>query len=223
MHVSILTLFPQMFVGPLDYSIVKRAKDKGIINIHFINPRDFATDKYKSVDNHPYGGGLGMILRVDIMDKAIQKAKAVALGKTRVILLDPRGPTYTQRKANDLTTYDHLILICGHYEGFDERIRSLIDEEISVGDYILTGGELPAMMIIDSVTRLLPGVLTHPEGTKEESFSEILEHPQYTRPEEYKGMKVPDILSSGDHKKIHMWKKEQAIKITKKHRPDLLP
>lgn len=208
MTISILTLFPEMFSGPLDYSIVKRAKEKGIMTINFVNIRDFSTDTYKSVDDHPYGGGVGMILRVDVIDRALRALRG------KKVLLDPRGDTFTQKKAREYAKLDHLILICGHYEGVDERIKTLVDESISIGDYVLTGGELPAMVITDSVVRLLPGVLK--EGvTQSESFSPSLithhsslplEYPQYTRPEEYQGMRVPDVLLSGNHKKIEEWR-----------------
>ena len=212
MTVSILTLFPEMFQGPFDYSIVKRAKNQEKVVINLIHIRDFANDKYRSVDDHPYGGGLGMIMRVDIIDAAISNAKCqIPNEKTKTILLDPRGTPYTQAKAREFAKLDHLILICGHYEGVDERIRTLADESISIGDYVLTGGELPAMVITDTVARLLPGVLKK-EATQKESFSvsHTLEYPQYTRPEEYKSLRVPNILLSGNHKKIEEWKKNNT-------------
>ncbi|MBI3577588.1 tRNA (guanosine(37)-N1)-methyltransferase TrmD [Candidatus Gottesmanbacteria bacterium] len=218
MKFSILTLFPEMFIGPFDSSIVKRAKEKGLVTIDFVNIRDFATDTYKSVDDHPYGGGGGMVLRVDIVDAALKKLKG------KKVLLDPRGERYSQKKAREYSKLDHLILICGHYEGVDERVKSLVDESISIGDYVLTGGEIPAMVIIDSVTRLIPGVLKKEEATRSESFTQtgVLEYPQYTRPEVYKGMNVPDILLSGDHKKIAEWRKASSGKrvfFVTKHRP----
>ncbi len=224
MHITILTLFPDMFKGPLDASIVKRAREKKLIDIQLLNIRDFSTDRYKSVDDHPYGGGAGMLLRVDILDRAIESSKCkIPNAKCKTILLDPQGKKYDQKKAVALSSLDHLVLICGHYEGVDERVRRLVDEEISVGDYVTTGGELPAMIMIDSITRLLPGVLTKSEATKRESFSEnLLEYPQYTRPETYKGMKVPPILLSGDHAKIEEWRKKQAKAKTRSRRPDLL-
>lgn len=226
MKISILTLFPEMFTGPFDASIIKRAKEKGIADIQFVNIRDFATDKYSSVDDHPYGGGAGMILRVDVVDRALKNVKAqISNVKSKTILLDPQGTPYTQKKARELSKLDHLILLCGHYEGVDERVRSLVDEEISMGDFIVTGGEIPVMAIVDSVVRLLPGTLKKAEATIKESFSESegggLEYPQYTRPEDYKGMKVPDILLSGDHKKIAAWQKDEATKRTHSRRPDL--
>lgn len=215
MTVSILTLFPEMFAC-LNYSIIKRALEKKKLTIEIINIRSFATDAYKSVDDHTYGGGVGMVMRVDIIGRALQKLKG------RKILLDPQGKTYTQEKARELAKHKHLILICGHYEGVDERVRSLVDEEISIGDYVLTGGEIPAMVLIDSIARLLPGVL--PKGaTESESFSQnSLEYPQYTRPVEYKNMKVPAVLLSGHHAEIEKWRREQARSRTKTRRPELL-
>ena len=223
MNVTILTLFPEMFSGPFDHSIVKRAQEKGLITIDFVNIRDFASDNYKSVDDHPYGGGAGMVMRVDVVDRAIENAKCQMLNaKCKTILLDPQGTPYTQTKAQEFSRLDHLILLCGHYEGVDERIRSFVDEEISIGDYITTGGEIPAMVIVDSVTRLLPGVLKKEEATQTESFAPILEYPQYTRPETYGGMNVPEVLLSGNHAVIAKWRKKQATLRTKKRRPDLL-
>ena len=218
MKISILTLFLQMFQGPFDYSIVKRAIDKKQVEINFIDIRDFGEGKHRIVDDKPYGGGIGMILKVDVLEKAISQTLDKTLNKNeqKVILLSASGKTYTQEKAREYSKYKHLIIICGHYEGVDERILEYIDEEISIGDFVLTGGEIPAMLIVDSVTRLIPGVLK--EGaTHSESFSEnLLEYPQYTRPNEFKGVKVPDILLSGNHEKIAEWKKEESIKKTKK-------
>lgn len=228
MKISILTLFPDMFLGPFRQSIIKRALEKKVVSVDFVNIRDFATDKYRSVDDHPYGGGVGMILRVDVVDRALKTVKSPLKEtplKVKTILLDPQGIPYTQQKARQLSTFEHLILLCGHYEGVDERIRSLVDEEISIGDYVLTGGELPAMVVVDSVVRLIPGVLKKPEATERESFSPtatLLECPQYTRPETYKGMSVPDVLLSGNHKMIEAWKKDKARSRTQKRRPDLL-
>lgn len=217
MHISILTLFPDMFDGPFDQSIIKRAIDKKLMSIEYINIRNFATDKYKTVDGHPYGGGVGMLLRVDVVDRALQ-----SVGKGHTVLLDAGGTPYTQRKAKELSSIDHLILICGHYEGVDERVRQLADEEISIGDYVLTGGEIPAMVLVDSVARLIPGVLTKPEATVHESFTEaLLEYPQYTEPQTYKGQGVPQVLLSGNHKMIDVWRSDEAIKRTKGQRPDL--
>jgi len=206
-----------MFHGPFDQSIVKRAIDKKLVSIDYINIRDFASDTYKSVDGRPYGGGGGMILRVDVVDRALQ-----SIQKGHTILLDAGGTRYTQNKAKELSKIDHLILICGHYEGVDHRIRSLVDEEISIGDYVLTGGEIPAMVLVDSVTRLIQGVLAKPEATVHESFTQsMLEYPQYTAPQTYKGLKIPPILLSGNHKAIDTWRKSEALKRTKTQRPDL--
>lgn len=228
MKIFILTLFPEMFRGPFDQSIIARARQKGIVTINITNIRDFAEDKYHTVDDHPYGGGVGMIMRVDVVDRALQHAKSQISkpnDQTRTILLDPQGIPYTQKKARELSKFDHLILICGHYEGVDERIRTLVDEEISIGDYVLTGGELPAMVVVDSVVRLLPGTLTKSEATLDESFSPpggILEYPQYTRPEKYKEIRVPEILLSGNHQQINLWRQAQAKLRTQKCRPELL-
>lgn len=224
MHITILTLFPEMFDSSFAYSIIARAIQKNIVDIQFVNFRNFATDRYGSVDDHPYGGGPGMILRVDVIDRALKSLKLnVKSEKVKIILLDPAGKTFNQSKAKALSTLDHLVLICGHYEGVDERIRSLVDEEISIGDFILTGGEIPAMVIVDSIIRLIPNVLKKPEATESESFTQnTLEYPQYTRPETYKGTKVPDVLLSGNHAKIATWKKNISRKRTKDKRPDLL-
>ncbi|MDP1722698.1 MAG: tRNA (guanosine(37)-N1)-methyltransferase TrmD [Candidatus Gottesmanbacteria bacterium] len=220
MLITILTLFPEMFIGPFDYSIVKRAQGKGKVTIQTINIRDYANDAYKSVDDRPYGGGVGMIMRVDVIDRALQQTiNNKQKTTTKIVLLDPRGTTFTQAKARTLAKLDHLVLICGHYEGIDERVKSLVDESLSIGDYVLTGGELPAMVMTDAIVRLLPGVLK--EGvTQSESYSfeirnskfeiPMLEYPQYTRPEVYNGMKVPEVLLSGNHKKIEQWKKDHA-------------
>ena len=228
MIISILTLFPGVFVGPFGESMVKRAQKKKLIDIRFINIREFATDRYRSVDDHPYGGGHGMILRVDVVDRALTFATRNtqrATQNTRTILLDPQGTPYHQNKARELSALDHLILICGHYEGVDERVRSLVDEELSIGDYVLTGGEIPAMVVVDSVARLIPGVLTKKAAVQEESFSGdlgLLEEPQYTRPSSYASMNVPEVLLSGDHKKIAAWRGREAKVKTKTRRPDLL-
>jgi tRNA (guanine37-N1)-methyltransferase len=225
MKITILTLFPEMFTGVFDYSMIGRAVKNNLIDIQFINIRDFATDAYKTVDDHPYGGGVGMIMKVDVADRAITHAKSLYPDlSSRVILLDPQGAQYKQAEAKALSTYDHLIFFCPRYEGIDERIRTLVDAEFSIGDYILTGGEIPAMVIVDSVVRLIPGVLGKKESPIEESFSNpnLLEGPQYTNPQTYKGTDVPAVLLSGDHKKIKEWKEKQATLITSSKRPDLL-
>jgi len=231
MQIDILTLFPKMFKGPFDESIIKRAQDESLVKINLYNLRKWAKDKYKTVDDRPYGGGAGMILMIEPIYKALKSLKKVASCKSQVILLTPQGKVFNQKIARRLSKLDHLILVCGHYEGVDERVRKLVDEEISIGDYILTGGEIPAMVIVDSIIRLIPGVLKKPEAVLKESFStnkldlkplNLLEYPQYTRPAEFKGLKVPKILLSGDHQKIKKWQKEQAILRTKKRRPELL-
>jgi tRNA (guanine37-N1)-methyltransferase len=227
MHISIITLFPDMFEGAFSQSIISRAIKSKLIDVSYIQLRDFASDSYGSVDDHPYGGGHGMLLRVDVVDKAIEYAKKSKKQTPHVILLDAQGTPYSQEKALSLSkkTTSHVILVCGHYEGFDERIRTLVDETISIGDYILTGGEIPAMVLIDSLTRLIPGVLKREQATKDESYTSsktLLEHPQYTRPEIYKSMRVPSVLLSGNHKDIAKWKIEQSHIKTKKLRPDLL-
>ncbi|MCL4382202.1 MAG: tRNA (guanosine(37)-N1)-methyltransferase TrmD [Patescibacteria group bacterium] len=226
MKITILTLFPEMFVGPFDHSIIKRALDNKLLEINFVNLRDFGEGPHKTVDDKPYGGGAGMILKVDVIDEALKKVK----NRGKIVLLDPRGKVFNQKMAWNFSKLDHLVLICGHYEGVDERVKKIIDETISVGDYVLTGGEIPAMVITDSVCRLLPKVLSKKDATRYESFSRlqthnpefILEYPQYTRPPEFKGMKVPPVLLSGDHQKIEVWREKEAYKLTKKRRPDLL-
>lgn len=223
MKISIITLFPEMFIGPFDSSIIKRAREKKLVEIEFINLRDFGLGKHKLVDDTPYGGGVGMLLKVDVLESAIKSTllKNIARNKQRVVLLGAHGKTFNQDKAGEYSKIEHLILICGHYEGVDERIKDYIDEEISIGDFILTGGEIPAMLITDSVSRLLQGVIR--EGASStESFSPNLEYPQYTNPREFKGKKVPEVLLSGNHGKIAKWKEDESIKITKSLRPDLL-
>lgn len=224
MLIDVLTIFPEMFRGPLDESILRRAQEKGLVKIKIHNLRNWAKDKHKTVDNKPFGGGPGMVMRVDVIDRALNDLKRKI--KSRVILLTPQGEKFNQKAAQRLTSFKQIILICGHYEGLDERVRKyLVDEEISIGDYVLTGGELAAMVVIDAVGRLIPGVVGKQESLKEESFSPAaagLEYPQYTRPAEYYGWKVPAVLLSGDHEKIRRWREEKAIKRTKKRRPDLL-
>ncbi|OGH11236.1 MAG: tRNA (guanosine(37)-N1)-methyltransferase TrmD [Candidatus Levybacteria bacterium RIFCSPHIGHO2_01_FULL_36_15] len=215
-----------MFEGIFNHSIIKRAQKEKLIKIKFINLRDFGIGTHRTVDDRPYGGGTGMILRVDVVDKAVQSAKEDDMSG-KVVLLDPKGKTYNQKTAENFSKLTHLILICGHYEGYDERIRNFVDEEISVGDYVLSGGEIPAMLIVDSVARLIPDVLKKQNATSLESFSKIgstriLEYPQYTRPGVYKGKKVPEILLSGDLKKIEEYRLDKAVAITKKRRKDLL-
>lgn len=208
MKIDVLTLFPDMFRGPFDASIVKRAQSKGLIGVEVHDLRKWGEGERRNVDDRPYGGGVGMILRVDILDEAISKLKTA---NSKVILLDATGTKYTQQKAREYSKLERIILIAGHYEGVDHRVHEhLVDEVISIGDYVLTGGEIPAMVIIDSVIRLLPGVLGKDESSADESHKEpgYLEYPQYTRPEDYKGWKVPEILLSGNHKKIEEWRKQ---------------
>jgi tRNA (guanine37-N1)-methyltransferase len=223
MKISILTLFPEMFSGPFNHSIVKNAIEKKLVDVNFINIRDFGIGKHKVVDDKPYGGGHGMILRVDVLAKAIKQTrnKNLSAGEEKVVLLGAHGKTFNQKKALEFAGLKHLVLVCGHYEGVDERIKKYIDEELSIGDFIVTGGEIPAMLVTDAVTRLIKGVLK--EGvTSLESFSELLEYPQYTKPNVYKNDSVPPILLSGNHGKINSWRNEASFTVTTKLRPDLL-
>ncbi len=227
MRIDILTLFPEMFESPLSCSILKRARDAGIIEIVLANIRDFAPDNYRKVDDKPYGGGPGMVMMPGPVFDCIDHVRKLSPEEPRLILLTPQGRKFDQAKALELSRESRLILIAGKYEGFDERIRIGLDaEQISIGDYILNGGELAAMVLIDAVVRLLPGALGDEDSPKDDSFSESvgggLEYPQYTRPETFRDMKVPDILLSGDHAKIAQWRKDQALERTKKYRPDLL-
>ena len=208
MKIDILTIFPEMFT-PLTESIIKRAQEKGLVEIKVHNLRDWSTDKHHSVDDSPYGGGPGMVMRVDVIDRAVTDLKKES-PKARVILLDTKGKIYNQQKAGELKDGEHLIFFAGHYEGIDQRVHEHIaDEVISIGSYVLTGGELPVMVVVDSIVRLIPGVLGSEESLLEESYQEEgkIEYPQYTRPEEYKGWQVPEVLLSGDHKKISEWRK----------------
>lgn len=212
-----------MFEGPFNYSVLKRAIDNKLLSINFVNIRDFGLGKHKEVDDTTYGGGNGMVLKVDVLDKAIESAKDKKLKKNeeKVILLSAHGESFNQKKAKSYSKLKNLIIVCGHYEGFDQRVKNFIDEEVSVGDFILTGGEIPAMLIADAVARLIKGVIKE-DSSKIESFSPYLEYPQYTKPQVYKNQKVPKILLSGDHKKIDNWREEQSLKITLKLRPDLI-
>ena len=220
MQFDVLTLFPEMFEA-LNSSILGKAKEKQLININVINIRDFSKDKHKKVDDMPYGGGAGMVIKPDVVYDAYKSIPNKENAK--VIYLSPQGNTLNQRKVEDLAKEKHLILLCGHYEGIDQRVLDVIvDEEISIGDYVLTGGELPSMVLIDSVSRYIDGVLAE-DSIKEESFSNgLLEYPQYTRPEIFLSKKVPEVLISGHHENIDKWRKEQSKIITKKKRPDLL-
>lgn len=214
MKFIIITLFPEMFTGVLSESILKRAQEKGIFEVEFVNLRDFGVGPRKQVDDTPYGGGAGMVLRVDVLAKALDFAKLkVENKKSKVLLMTPQGETFKQAKARELSeNCENIIFVCGHYEGFDERIRDLVDEETSIGDFVLTGGEIPAMTIIDSVARLLPGVLGKEESHQDESHSVEgrIEYPHYTRPEEFEGKKVPDVLLSGHHAEIAKWRERES-------------
>ncbi len=221
MKITVLTLFPDIFGGFLSESMIGRAQKAGLVDIELINFRAYSENKHQQVDDTPYGGGPGMVLSVLPIYKALQNVDGHE--KAFKILLTPQGGQYDQKMAVDLAKHEHLILICGHYEGFDERIRSLVDMEISIGDYVLTGGEIPAMVLIDSIARLVPGVLGKEESYRDDSFfTGILEYPQYTRPYDFLGEKVPDVLISGNHKEIEKWRREEALKRTRERRPDLL-
>jgi tRNA (guanine37-N1)-methyltransferase len=223
MKIDVLTLFPAMFAGPLDESIVGRAREAGLLELNIHNLRRWTHDVHQTVDDRPFGGGPGMVLKPEPIFEAVE---ALAGERTRVILLTPAGRRFNQAIARELAALEHVLLICGAYEGFDERIRlALADDELSIGDYVLTNGALPAMVIIDAVTRLLPGALGHEASAADESFSPGgpgLEYPQYTRPAEFRGMKVPAELLSGNHALIEKWRREQALKRTRERRPDLL-
>ncbi|WP_078430698.1 tRNA (guanosine(37)-N1)-methyltransferase TrmD [Alkalihalobacterium alkalinitrilicum] len=224
MKIDILTLFPEMFSGVFGSSILKHAAERGLVSYNVVDFRNYAQNKHRKVDDYPYGGGAGMVLMPQPIFDAVDDLVIEQDSKPRVVLLCPQGERYTQKKAEQLAKEEHLILVCGHYEGFDERIREhLVTDEISIGDYVLTGGELGAMVISDSVTRLLPGVLGNETSAVTDSFSTgLLEHPHYTRPADFRGMKVPDVLLSGHHENIKKWRHEQSLERTKKRRPDLL-
>ena len=221
MKIDVLTLFPAMFAGPLDESIIKRARDAGLLDLKIHNLRDYAHDRHKTVDDRPFGGGPGMLLKPEPIFEAVEALKRE---RTRVILVSPSGRPFNQAIARELAELDDLLMISGHYEGFDERVREqLAQDELSIGDYVLTNGALPVMVIIDAVTRLLPGVLGDDESAHEESFSHgLLEYPQYTRPATFRGMSVPEVLLSGNHAEIAKWRAEQSRQRTKERRPDLL-
>ena len=222
MKIDYLTLFPEMFEGVLNHSILKRAQDKGIINVNTINFRDYSVNKHNQVDDYPFGGGQGMVLKPEPVFNAMEDINRNE--HTRVILMCPQGRPFTQEIAQELSWAKHIVFICGHYEGYDERIRKhLVTDEISMGDYVLTGGELPAMTMTDAIVRLIPGVLGNQASHQDDSFSDgLLEFPQYTRPREYNGMKVPDVLLSGNHAHIDQWRHEQKLIRTLNKRPDLL-
>lgn len=225
MRFDILTLFPEMITSTLGHSIIGKAQDDGKIEVFAHNIRDYSLDKHRKVDDTPCGGGKGMLMSIQPIDDCMSAVKRLAPSlKTRTVYMSPQGRTFNQKIAVELSKYDRLIILCGHYEGVDRRaVDMLCDDEISIGDYVLTGGELPACVLVDSVSRMLDGVLADSVCYEEESFMQgLLEYPQYTRPIEYKGVKVPDVLLSGNHKKIEEWRKKEAYELTKKNRPDLL-
>ena len=219
MKIDVLTLYPDMFKEILDNSIIKRAISSNKVSINLVNIRDFSTLSNNQVDDTPYGGGGGMVLMCEPVFSAIE---SVRKENSYVVMLTPSGKLYNQSKACEFSKKEHLIILCGHYEGFDERIKTLVDEEISIGDFVLTGGEIPAMSIIDSVTRLVPGVISEESLTSESFTDNLLDYPVYTNPQVFRGMKVPDVLISGDHKKIEEYRYSERVRLTKEKRPDLL-
>jgi len=225
-HIDILSLFPRMFTGPFDQSIIKRAIDRGLVSIDLHNIRDYTYDKHHTTDDYPYGGGAGMVMKPEPIFKAVESIKKESEGDrpARIILLTPQGRLFNHQVALELSLESKLIFLCGHYEGVDERVREyLVTDEVSIGEYILTGGELAAMVLVDAVVRLIPGVLGSEQAIEEDSYANgLLEYPQYTRPREYRGWEVPSILISGNHEEIATWRREQAIRRTLERHPDLL-
>lgn len=220
MRIDILSLFPEMFISPFNESIIKRAQEKGLLEINLINIRDFAPGKHQQVDDYPFGGGAGMLMKADVVIPAILGCKKA---DSWLIYMSPQGKPLNQRRVEELGEKSHLVLLCGHYEGIDYRVMELVDEEISIGDYVLTGGELPAMVVVDAVSRMIPGVLGAEESATAESFSgSLLEHPHYTRPRTYQGQEVPEVLLSGHHENIRRWRKQQSLLMTLLKRPELL-
>ncbi len=225
MRVDILTIFPGMFAGPFGESIIKRAIERNAVEIHTWNIRDFSTDKHRTVDDYPFGGGAGMLMKPEPIFLAFDHLQHLtAPSRPRVVLMSPQGERLSQAKVQELSEEQHLAVLCGHYEGVDERVvEALVDDQISIGDYVLTGGELPAMVLVDSIVRLLPGVLGDEESAATESFSDgLLEYPQYTRPRDFRGMVVPDVLLSGHHEQIRLWRREESLRKTYLRRPDLI-
>lgn len=224
MRVDVLTLFPEAFAGPLDVSIIKRARDNGLLDLHLHDIREHATDRHRTVDAQPFGGGHGMVMKVDVLDAALQAAQAGDEPPGHVVYLSPQGELLNDALVRELAARPRLVLVSGRYEGVDDRfVEHCVDREVSIGDYILTGGELPAMVLIEAVARHLPGALGDDASPREESFAYgLLEHPQYTRPAEYRGWTVPDVLLSGHHAEIEKWKQEQRLDRTRRRRPDLL-
>lgn len=225
MKVDILTLFPEMFAGPFAASILKRAQEHNLIEINLVNIRDFSTNKHHTVDDTPYGGGAGMVMGPEALFHAVEHVyRGLEATACRVVLMCPQGRPFSQALAGDLARGKNLILVCGHYEGIDERVReTLVTDEVSIGDYVLTGGELPALVVIDAVARHIPGVIGAPEGPETDSFADgLLEYPQYTRPADFEGRPVPEVLLSGNHEAIRRWRRRQALLRTLQRRPDLL-
>ncbi|MBX9972384.1 tRNA (guanosine(37)-N1)-methyltransferase TrmD [Cytobacillus firmus] len=224
MNIDVLTLFPEMFEGVFGHSILKKAAENEAVKYNVVNFREYADNKHKTVDDYPYGGGAGMVLKPQPIFDAVDDLRSKSGASPRVILLCPQGERFTQKKAEELAEMDHLIFVCGHYEGYDERIREhVVTDEISIGDFVLTGGELGAMVVIDSVVRLLPGVLGNEESHLKDSFSTgFLEHPHYTRPADFRGIKVPDVLMSGNHRLVDEWRAKESLRRTYVRRPDLL-
>ena len=219
MQIDVVTIFPRMFEAVLGESIIKRAQEKGVLQIALHDLRDYTHDKHRSVDDRPYGGGPGMVMRPEPIFEAVE---AIKTENCRTILMSPQGERFSTPMAQRLSAVERLIVVCGHYEGVDERVKTVVDESVSIGDYVLTGGELPAMVLIDAVARFLPGVIGHAQAAAEDSFAAgWLEHPQYTRPPVFRGMAVPDILLSGDHKQVAHWRKLQSVAKTLQLRPDL--
>jgi len=224
MRIDILTIFPGMFRGPFEESIVKRAVEKGIVQIFLHDIRDYASDRHRTVDDYPYGGGPGMVMKPEPLFAAVDDVQGQAAERGPVVLLTPQGRLFDQKVAVELARHDRLILICGHYEGVDARVHEhLVTDEISIGDYVLSGGELAAMVVVDAVVRQIPGVLGSPLSSADDSFAQgLLEHPQYTRPADFRGMSVPEVLLSGNHGEIARWRRQQSLLRTARRRPDLL-
>lgn len=228
MIIKVMTLFPEMFLGPFNSSIIQRAKERNIVDLEYINIRDYADNRHKKADDYPYGGGPGMIMMpqpiFDCYNYIIDTLDLNGNEKPRVIYLSPRGETFNQRMAIELSKEKFIIMLCGHYEGVDQRvIDEIVTDEISIGDYVLTGGEIPAMVLIDSITRLLPGTLSQNQSYEDETFySGLLEYPQYTRPADFRGLNVPDVLISGNHQKIDEWRRKESLRLTYERRPELL-
>jgi len=223
LKIYILTLFPEFFESPFNVSIIKRARDNGLIQIELINIRDFSHDKHKKVDDYPYGGGSGMVMKPEPIFEAVEYVdKKINSPNRRIILMSPQGKVFNQSLARNLSNEQNLIFICGHYEGIDERVKTIVTDEISIGDFILTGGEVPALAVVDAVVRFVPGVLGSSQSPEDESFCNgLLEYPQYTRPQIYRGLKVPDVLLSGNHKEIELFRRKESLIKTREKRPDL--